>query len=60
LLTVGLLLGRWALVPVLGFLAIATLATTVQRIVHVAAKLPGPEPKAGPARDSEHHTEDGV
>lgn len=43
LLTVGLLLGRWALVPILGFLALATLATTVQRIVHVAAKLPGPE-----------------
>jgi CDP-diacylglycerol--glycerol-3-phosphate 3-phosphatidyltransferase len=42
LLTVGLLLGRWALVPILGFLAVATLATTVQRIVHVAAKLPGP------------------
>ena len=29
------------LAPV-GFLAVATLATTVQRIVHVAAKLPGP------------------
>jgi len=42
LLTLGLLLGRWALVPVLGFLTVATLATTVQRIVHVAAKLPGP------------------
>ena len=46
LLTVGLLLGRWALVPVLGFLAVATLATTVQRIVHVAAKLPGAGPPA--------------
>jgi CDP-diacylglycerol--glycerol-3-phosphate 3-phosphatidyltransferase len=42
LLTLGLLLGRWALVPILAFLAVATLATTVQRIVHVAAKLPGP------------------
>lgn len=42
LLTIGLLLGRWALVPILGFLTIATLATTVQRIVHVSAKLPGP------------------
>ncbi len=41
LLTAGLLLGRWALVPILAFLAAATLATTVQRIVHVAAKLPG-------------------
>ena len=47
LLTLGLLLspllGRWLLVLVLWFLAIATLATTVQRIVHVAAKLPGPQ-----------------
>jgi len=48
LLTVGLLLGRWALVPILGFLTVATLATTVQRIVHVAAKLPGPEAVADP------------
>lgn len=45
LLTVGLLVGRWALVPILGFLAFATLATTVQRLVHVAAKLPGPAPR---------------
>ncbi len=44
ILTLALLLGRWALVPVLWFLAAATLATTVQRIVHVAAKLPGAEP----------------
>ncbi len=42
LLAVGLLLGQWVLVWVLGFLAVATLATTVQRIVHVAGKLPGP------------------
>lgn len=45
ILTIALLLGRWALVPVLWFLAIATLATTVQRIVHVASKLPGAEPR---------------
>ncbi len=45
LLTVGLLIGRWALVPILAFLAFATLATTVQRLVHVAAKLPGPAPR---------------
>lgn len=54
ILTVALLLGRWVLVPVLWFLALATLATTVQRIVHVAAKLPGAEPKlirAGTAPD---------
>ena len=37
--------GRWAVVPVLWFLAAATLATTVQRMVHVAAKLPGPRPR---------------
>ena len=43
LLTVGLLLGRWILVWILAFLAVATLTTTVQRMVHVAAKLPGPE-----------------
>lgn len=46
LLTAGLLLGRWILVFILGFLAVATLATTVQRIVHVAAKLPGADPAA--------------
>ena len=45
ILTVALLLGHWVLVPVLWFLAVATLATTVQRIVHVAGKLPGAEPK---------------
>jgi CDP-diacylglycerol--glycerol-3-phosphate 3-phosphatidyltransferase len=44
ILTVALLVGQWILVPVLWFLAVATLATTVQRIVHVAAKLPGAEP----------------
>jgi len=42
LLTVALLLGQWLVVPVLWFLSFATLGTTVQRIVHVAAKLPGP------------------
>jgi CDP-diacylglycerol--glycerol-3-phosphate 3-phosphatidyltransferase len=47
ILVVALLLGKWALVPVLWFLAIATVATTVQRIVHVAVKLPGAA-KAGP------------
>lgn len=43
ILAVALMLGRWAVVPVLWFLAVATLATTVQRIVHVAVKLPGAE-----------------
>ena len=42
ILTIALLLGRWAIVPVLWFLSVATLGTTVQRIIHVAAKLPGP------------------
>ena len=51
LLAVGLLLGRWILVFILGFLTMATLATTVQRIVHVAAKLPGPEPRVTPDPD---------
>lgn len=48
LLTVAILLGRWAIVPVLWFLAAATLATTVQRIVHVARKLEGPVRPAAP------------
>ncbi len=48
LLAAGLLLGRWLLVPILAFLTLATLATTVQRIVHVAGKLPGPAPAEGP------------
>lgn len=52
LLTVGLLLGRWALVPILWFLAIATLATTVQRMIHVARKLPGPELHSPLLRDA--------
>jgi len=47
LLTAGLLLGSWVLVLVLGFLAAATMATTVQRIWHVAAKLPGAEAAGG-------------
>jgi len=42
LLTIALLLGKWAVVPVLWFLAAATLGTTVQRLIHVAGKLPGP------------------
>ncbi|MFO7653394.1 MAG: CDP-alcohol phosphatidyltransferase family protein [Candidatus Krumholzibacteriia bacterium] len=56
LLVVGMVLGRWVLMIVLTFLAIATLATTVQRIVHVARKLPGPGPRHAPsahARDPE-------
>lgn len=42
-LTIALLLGKWAVVPVLWFLAVATLGTTLQRLIHVARKLPGPQ-----------------
>lgn len=49
LLTVGLLLGGWVLNWLLAFLAVATLATSVQRMVHVAAKLPGPGDSQGDA-----------
>ncbi len=55
LLTVALLLGHWAMEFVLWFLAVATLGTTVQRIVHVSAKLPGPKPvrdRATPAAEA--------
>ncbi len=45
LLAAALLLGRWSITPVLMFLAAATLGTTLQRIVHVAGKLPGPQPR---------------
>lgn len=47
LLSLGLGIGRAALVPVLGFLAVATMATTVQRMIHVAGKLPGPGAGSG-------------
>lgn len=53
LLSAAMFLGRWALVPVLAFLAVATLFTTVQRMVHVAAKLGGPQPPAGGAGSGE-------
>jgi phosphatidylglycerophosphate synthase len=64
LLTLALLLGKWAVVPVLWFLAAATLGTTVQRLIHVAAKLPGPVRAAAsgqavpPAADLESRQED--
>ncbi len=44
LLGVGGLLGRHVLYLMLGVLAILTMVTTLQRIVHVANKLPGPGP----------------
>lgn len=43
ILGAGALLGHTVLYGVLWFLAIGTVVTTVQRIFHVAAKLPGPE-----------------
>lgn len=57
LLAVALLLGRWAVKPALWFLAVATLGTTVQRLIHVAAKLPGPV-AAGPTVTSGEPTTD--
>jgi CDP-diacylglycerol---glycerol-3-phosphate 3-phosphatidyltransferase len=39
LLTVGLLLHKWVLFYILLFLAVATLGTALQRIIHVAGKL---------------------
>ena len=59
LLAAGLLLGRWLLVWILAFLAAATLATTVQRIVHVAAKLPGPGPRSAPGDGPDADAEPG-
>ena len=53
LLALALLLGRWAVELVLWFLAAATLATTVQSIVHVARKLEGPAPKRPPVLTQE-------
>ncbi len=48
MLGLGMLLGWWVLVVVLAVLAVSTIATTIQRIIHVAAKLPGPESAVGP------------
>ena len=60
LLVLGMLLGWRVLEIVLLVLAVATLATTLQRLVHVARKLPGAEPApddglaaAGPAHPSD-------
>jgi len=44
LLVVGMILGWAVLQLVLLVLAVATLGTAVQRMIHVARKLPGPEP----------------
>jgi CDP-diacylglycerol--glycerol-3-phosphate 3-phosphatidyltransferase len=54
LLVAGLWLGRvfgWRLLAaVLALLAVATMATTLQRLVHVARNLPGPEGPAAAGR----------
>jgi phosphatidylglycerophosphate synthase len=47
ILTAGMIFGSYVLALVLVVLAALTLTTTVQRIVHVAGKLPGPEPVVG-------------
>lgn len=48
LLGLGALLGRVVLFGVLWILAVGTVVTTVQRIIHVANKLPGPK-SGGPS-----------
>jgi len=52
LLVLGMILGWRVLEVILAGLAMATLATTVQRIVHVIRKLPGAEPPHDPSEDS--------
>lgn len=44
LLVIGMILGGWVLPVVLAILAVLTLATTVQRLIHVARKLPAADP----------------
>lgn len=60
LLGLGGLLGRHVLYGVLWVLAILTLVTTVQRIVHVAAKLPGPGPVDRLRRGRDRSAADGA
>jgi CDP-diacylglycerol---glycerol-3-phosphate 3-phosphatidyltransferase len=45
ILGAGALLGHVVLFGVLWILAVGTMVTTIQRIVHVAGKLPGPGPR---------------
>ena len=45
ILSSGALLGQTVLFGVLAILALGTVVTTIQRIVHVAGKLPGPPPR---------------
>jgi CDP-diacylglycerol--glycerol-3-phosphate 3-phosphatidyltransferase len=46
LLGLGALFGSTVLFGVLWILAVGTVITTIQRILHVAGKLPGPDPEA--------------
>lgn len=48
LLVLGMLLGWRLLEVVLAVLAVVTLATTIQRLVHVAGKLPAVDPDQAP------------
>jgi CDP-diacylglycerol--glycerol-3-phosphate 3-phosphatidyltransferase len=52
ILGLGGLLGHVVLYGMLWVLALLTLVTTIQRIVHVAAKLPGPPPPAERTRET--------
>ncbi|MBD3221198.1 CDP-alcohol phosphatidyltransferase family protein [bacterium] len=58
LLGLGALLGRMVLFGVLWILAVGTVVTVVQRIVHVANKLPGPE-GGGPSYEGPFSSEPG-
>ncbi len=56
-LGVGGLLGHVVLYGILWLLAILTLLTTIQRIVHVAGKLPGPPPPGERTREPQPEAE---
>lgn len=51
ILGAGALLGHVVLFGVLWILAVGTMVTTIQRIVHVAGKLPGPGPRHAAGAD---------
>jgi CDP-diacylglycerol--glycerol-3-phosphate 3-phosphatidyltransferase len=51
ILGAGALLGHVVLFGVLWILAVGTMVTTIQRILHVAGKLPGPGPRHAAAPD---------
>lgn len=51
ILGAGALLGHVVLFGVLWILAVGTMVTTIQRIIHVAGKLPGPGPRHAAGSD---------